>query len=134
MQLFRKFSAFKPTTILSLMRSSLNVLNSQYSARQYKSVMKLSTDSLSCCPLGLNLALSNITFLLTTNELQTCLSLRHTASVPRQLFQMRQQCHRLLLPSSKLKCLLGSHRPFSRGQSPFEFVRNVLSSEATRRV
>ena len=61
------------------------------------------------------MALSNITFLLTTNELQTCLSLRHTASVPRRLFQIRQQCHQLLLPSSKLNCLLGSHRPFSRG-------------------
>ena len=60
------FLSFKLTTILCRIRSSLNVPNSHYSSRQYKSVMKLITDSLSCWLLELNLALSNITFLLTT--------------------------------------------------------------------
>ena len=60
------FLSFILTTIPSRMRSSLSVPNSQYSARQYKSVMKLSTDSPTCWLLRLNFALSNITFLFTT--------------------------------------------------------------------
>ena len=63
------FLSFKPTTILSRIRSSLNVPNSHYSGRQYKPVMKLITDSLSCWLLELNLALSKITFLLMSFKL-----------------------------------------------------------------
>ena len=41
------FLSFSPATILSRMRWSLKVPNSQYSARQCRSVIKVSTDSLS---------------------------------------------------------------------------------------
>ena len=59
------FLSFNPTTVLSRISSSLSTPNSQCSARQCKSVMKVSTDSPSCWLLRLNLALSNIMFLLT---------------------------------------------------------------------
>ena len=126
--------SFIPTTILSRMRSSLRVPNSQYSARQYKSVKKLSTDSPSCWLLRLNLARSNIRFSLPRNELQTCLSPSCTTLLLQLSVRMTLRCRQLLRPSNKSKYSLGSRRPFGRVQSLFEIVRNAWSKGTILRV
>lgn len=102
------FLSFIPTTILPQMRSSLSFECSKFAvAKQYKSVMKLTTDPPFYWLLKMKLARSNITFLFTT--------------------KWASNFH-LLRPSNKSKYSLGSRHPFGRFQSLFEIFRNVWSN------